>query len=144
VNHYNKGTAHIIYQPIQKTPEHFNLYCKTVNRMTNIMVGFEEVERFCTSHFLAPNMKKLIDIGRHRGQGIICTARRTKRTNPDILFNCNHIIMYKQTRPEDVDYLADFVGQEAYRLPKLEPYRFVWWVDATGETHIMEKLPLSN
>lgn len=136
VQAYNTGTPRIIYRPKTKTPENFNIYCKTVFRMSNIVCAVEEIERYATSHHMEFWNKQIVDIGRHRGIGLFCTARRTKRTNPDILFNSDHIVGFHQRRPEDIEYLVDYIGENAFKLGTLPEFHFVWYVDKTGKTHV--------
>ena len=102
--------------------------------------AYEEIERYATSYNMPQNLKHHIDVGRHRGLGLFCTARRTKRTNPDILFNADHIFIFHQTRPEDVEYLADFVGETALKISGLPEYYFIYYSDREGTTTIMQKI----
>jgi len=137
---YNRQVPRIIYQPTEKTETNFDLFCKTVFTMSNIVIVIEEIERYATSYYMPSNLKQHVDIGRHRGLGLFCTARRTKRTNPDILFNADHILIFHQSRPEDVDYLADFVGETAQKIPNLPEYSFLWYQDREGTTTVMQKI----
>ena len=104
--------------------------------MSNITMVVEEIERYATSYKIEQYTERIIDIGRHRGIGLFCTARRIKGTAPKILFNSDHIIAFHQRRPEDVDYLVNYVGETAFRIRSLPEYYYVWYVDRTGETHI--------
>ena len=137
---YNQQKTRIIYQPMDKTEENFDLFCKTMFTMSNVVIVVEEIERYATSYNMPPNLKQHIDIGRHRGLGLFCTVRRTKRTNPDILFNADHILIFHQTRPEDKEYLADFVGETALKIGDLPEYSFIWYQDREGTAQIMNKI----
>jgi len=125
----------IIYQPLEKTFTHFDQFCLCSFQYDNYMLVIEEVELFATSHNIPPNFKKIIDIGRHKGIGLICTARRTLRTNPDIPYNANHIIMFKQHRPQDLQYLATFCGEDVWKLQKLPDYNYLWYDGRTLTVH---------
>jgi len=122
-----KTHSKIVYQPTEKTFIHFDNFCALTLRYDNFMLVIEEIERFATSHSIPPNLKKLIDIGRHKGIGLTCTARRTLRTNPDIPYNANHIIMFKQHRPQDLQYLATFCGEDVWKLQTLPDYNYLWY-----------------
>lgn len=126
-NLYNEGKIFIVFQPLDKTEEDFNKFCALINKMANLCVVIEEINAFCTSNKNPIQAKKLIDRGRHRGIGLICTARRSKGISPDIPFNANHIFCFRQARPEDVKYLSDYIGETANKLPTLKPYWFLWY-----------------
>ena len=134
IEFFNRGTQLIVYQPIQKNPSDFSLFCQTALRLHNIMLCIEEVERYA-DHFIVynqPNFKALIDSGRHRGLGLICTSRRVTWLASDIPFNLDYLFIFKQTRPQDLKYLSEWVGDGVYEIEKMEEYSFLCWNDANG------------
>jgi transposase len=104
------------------------------------MIVIEEIERYATTYYMPFSLKRIIDTGRHRGLGLICTTRRVKRLNNDIPANSDHVIVFRQHLLNDVQYLADWIGDEAYRLPTLPEFWFLWYVDEEGKTHICKKV----
>ena len=125
----------VIYQPIDKSTGHFNQFCGIILQTNNIVLVVEEVERHATSYFIPPNLKTIIDIGRHKGIGLICTARRTMRTNPDIPYNANHVIIFKQHRPQDLEYMATFCGSDVWKLHTSPDYYYAWYDGSTLTIH---------
>lgn len=145
---YNRGAPRIIFKPWDKSEFAFNTFCACILQMVNTTLIVEEVDQYATSYKITPNLKTLVNVGSSgRGIGLITIARRTKRVNPDILSNAHHIIAFRQLRPEDLQYLAAFVGNEIYKLPELPQYYFIWYFDGSpytqeqpGSTHIMSKI----
>jgi len=134
-------TKYIIFRPTSKTEEDFESFCQICNRLTNTFIVVEEVERYETSWHVTPQFKMLIDTGRHKGLGLICTMRRTKRVTIDVLFNADFIFAFRQHTPQDLDYLAEFMNpQVVYKLLKLPEYWFIVYDDRQGTTTVYSKV----
>jgi len=133
ITRFNSGTPHIVFRPLDKSDEAFDLFCTTVWQLNNITLIIEEVERYATSYACPPHLKQLIDTGRHKGIGIYCTSRRPQRLTNDIPSNANHLFMFKQHLPRDIDYLSQWVGEGVYALPKLKEYQFMHFNAVTGQ-----------
>jgi hypothetical protein len=131
----------VIFRPLLKTEETFYRFCDLANRLINNTIVIEEVERYATSWNIPLPLKMIVDTGRHRGLGLICTMRRTMRTHPDIIFNADYIFAFHQHRPQDLDYLAQIMNPEiVYKLPKLPLYWFIVYCDRDGETYVCRKI----
>jgi len=131
----------IIFRPILKTEDVFLQFCDACYKTVNNTVIIEEVERYATSWNIPLSLKMIVDTGRHRGLGLICTMRRTMRTHPDIIFNADLIFAFHQHRPQDLDYLAQVMNPEVvYKLPKLPLYFFVVYDDRSGQSFICRKI----
>ena len=133
---WNSGHKKIVYQPYDRSEESFTLFVKTVKDMGNLVVLIEEVRRYATSKKITPNLQFLIDTGRHRGIGLWFTSRRMHGIAVDIPFNADHIFAFKQHRPEDLDYLSEFMNPELVQeLPTLPNYWFLHYVSDEGKTY---------
>lgn len=137
---YRQGVKRIVYRPMSKTDEDFEAFCAEAFSYANVMIVVEEVERYATSWQIPFSLKRIVDVGRHRGLGLIATMRRTKRVHADILFNADHIIAFHQHRPQDLDYLAEYIGEIAYRLKTLPDFWFLWYADREGKTYICRRV----
>lgn len=139
--YFNKGIPHILYQPLKKDIKDFDLFCSTVWQLNNIIIVIEEVERYATSWTIPPHLKLIIDTGRHKGLGLITTSRRVLRLSPDIPFNADHIIIFKQHRPQDLDYLNQFVGDKRiYGIPKLPQFSYAHYRDKDASLNFYHKV----
>ena len=132
---------YIIYRPLIKTEQTFEAFCHTCEKLRNIVIVIEDVERFATAWLIQPSLKRLIDTGRHKGIGLIFTMRRTLRVNPDITFNADFIFAFSQHRPQDLDYLAEYMNPETvYKLSKLPSFWFICYEDRSGKTYVCRKV----
>ena len=140
IHHYNNRVQRVIFKPIHKTLDEFDNFCRVCYQFQNLMIVIEEVDQFATSYFCPSNLKVLLDVGRMKGLGLYLTARRTKRVNPDIISNANHVIVFRQIRPEDLEYLRSYIGDAVQQLPDAPQYYFVWYNDYTGQAQLMQKI----
>lgn len=117
----------IIYQPYDETEKHLDEVCRLVHKQLNLLFIFEELERYCTRHKYPDPLEDLTHRDRHRGIGIIGTAKQVSRVNGSYGFNCDHIITFKFTRPHDLKYLRGWMGDCVLKIPKLAKYQFIWY-----------------
>jgi hypothetical protein len=139
---FNRGMKHLIFQPLDKSEESFNKFCLIVFSLSNLTVIIEEIERYATVHFMPEGLKRIIDIGRHRGIGLYCTCRRAKRIHGDINFNADHIIVFAQHRPQDKYYLREWIGEKAMQIDNLAPFHFLHYDNDYGKTVERKAVPL--
>ena len=130
----------VVYQPYNKREEVFNEFCRLCLHLTYKVVVIEEINRYATSYKIPYYCQDLIDRGRHYHLGLIAVSRRSKGVNPIVQSNADHIIAFRQHRPEDVEYLAQFMGPEVFQLPSLPQYWFVHYDNLTGKTQICSKV----
>uniref|UniRef100_A0A6M3LD83 ATPase domain containing protein n=1 Tax=viral metagenome TaxID=1070528 RepID=A0A6M3LD83_9ZZZZ len=134
---WNGGTKKISYQPIDKTKHNFRMFCKIAQQLTNAVIMVEEIRLYQDGKNLVPEFKRLLDSGRFRGLGIWTTSRRMHGIPVDLPYNADHIFVFKQYRPEDLDYLSKFMdGEKVQQLPTLEKYWFLHYIGDTGTTEI--------
>jgi len=128
----------IIYRPQVKTETAINQFCEVVNRFNNIVCVIEEVPLFAGSWYdrTIPQMKVLVDTGRFRGIGLICTARRVLKLCADIPYNSDSIFIFNMERPQDIKYLAEYVGVDDAtfneKLNNLPKYGYLWYESGNG------------
>ena len=132
---------YVIFRPLLKTEDVFLQFCDSAYKTVNNTIIIDEVERYATSWYIPLSLKVIVDTGRHRGLGLICTMRRTMRTHPDIIFNADYIFAFHQHRPQDLDYLAQVMNPKVvYQLPRLPQYFFIVYDDRNGNSYICKKI----
>lgn len=131
--YFNTSIPFILFRPKSKEIEDFERFCYFCSKLRNIVIVIEEVEKFATSYVMPKSLKEIVDNGRHRGLGLVCTCRRVAKLAGDVPFNVNYIIIFKQRRSQDLEYLADNVGEDIYSLPKLPDYYYLVYDDKTDE-----------
>lgn len=122
-----KGLNHVVYQPItgdQRSKTGFKSFMAEVKRLSfyySFVVIIEEVEYFAKPsninlHKKFPSLHDLIQSGRFRYIGVWVTARIIRHLAEDITHNADHIFAFRVHRPQDVDYLEDWIGPKANML----------------------------
>lgn len=122
----------VVYRPLDKSLSNFNSFCRVVYNLSDFMLVIEEAERYATKFHSPPALKWIVDTGRHRGIGLTVTCRRPVRLHTDIPSNADYIFMFHQHMTVDIDYLAEWVGEEAYMLRDIEQYGFLIYSDIEG------------
>lgn len=121
---FERGLTHIVYQPSTLSRDHFRAFMQEINRLSryySFVVIIEELEFFAQPsnlnlHKHYPNLADLVDTGRHRDIGVWATARIVRKLASDITFNADHIFAFRVHRPQDVDYLEEWIGHKANML----------------------------
>jgi DNA helicase HerA-like ATPase len=70
---------------------------------------------------------EFIHRGRHYGVGGMFISRRTANLHNDVLSQSYAIISFYQFLPNDVEYLYEFMGDDAFKLSKLTEHQFLVW-----------------
>lgn len=141
LKYYFPSRPFISYHPPQKTFEHFNQFVEVCLTFYNYVLVVEEIDRFANQYMIPPALKNLIDTGsHHQGIGLICTTRRIKRLHADIPFNASYIVVFKQHRPQDLSYLAEYCGDQIFSIKTLPDYSYMVFDDTRGETTAYEPL----
>lgn len=102
------------------------------------LLVMDELDRYCSPHYLPDGLQAVINYGRHYSVSFIGISRRPKRVHRDVTANVDEIICYQTQEPGDVKYLAEFIGEDvAAKLPGLPPYEFLTY-DAEGRVSVPE------
>lgn len=122
----------LVYRPLDKSLSNFDSFVRSCYRLSDFMLVIEEAERYATKHYMPPALKWIVDTGRHRGIGLCVTCRRPARINTDIISNADYVFMFHQHLPVDIEYLAEWTGEQAYSLREIEQYGFLIYSDIDG------------
>lgn len=128
----------VVFQPINNTRETFEKFCDHVWRTRqNVTVFIDELDEHATVNFLPPNFGKLLRLGRHKGIGVVGLTRRIANLNKTAPAQSHHIISFKQTLPNDIEYLMAYIGKEnAVKLTELEKFEYLWHNFVASSTFI--------
>lgn len=131
VKAFADGLTHVVFQPLDKSPEAFDTFLAEAWKLWNYMLVVEEVERFTTPKYIPPSLRKFIDVGRHHGVGIIVTCRRLKIWL-DFPANADHCFVFAQHLPQDIEYWKEWIGTKAEWLKTMPEYYFVHYEAKTN------------
>jgi len=122
----------VVYRPLDKSTYNFTCFCRICSRLHDYALIIEEVERYATRWSSPEPFNWIIDTGRHRGIALLVTCRRPADLAARIKSNSDYVFMFHQHMTNDIDYLVDWTGEEAYSLKDIEQYGFLIYSDVQG------------
>ena len=94
----------------------------------DILVLWDEVDRFVTPGRLPPAAYEIVNAGRHRGVRVFAASRRVRRVSRDLSANAGRIMVARMTEPGDLVWIRATMGEGAARqAPTLAPFHFLDW-----------------
>ena len=113
---------YILMAQSDKACKSFFKYFALAKAACSIIV--EEADRFCSPHNINPDLKKLINYGRHWAVDLVFTARRAAAVHKDVTSQADCIVSFNQTELNDIKALRKIWAQ-ADQLPDLEKHHFL-------------------
>ena len=111
---------------------HVLLYAK------NTLAVVEETWNFSSKSYIPKWYQELNLAGRHDGVGLISTSQRPQTIHNVILSQSAHIFIGQVALKRDLEYLADFVGDEnTEKLKMLKRGEFLHWIRGNPEVKII-------
>ena len=139
----------VVFQPINNDEKTFEDFCRTIwNKRDNVLVFIDEVDEHADLYNLPPFFGRLVRLGRHKGIGVIGITRRIANVNKTLPALSHHIISFRQTLPNDVAYLADFItwdnASKLKTLPDFCYLHFDWKTATIGKTRMDRQQPVQE
>lgn len=127
----------IVVQTSNNTTKEFEEFCKYIwYNKKNVIVIIDELDEHAKHTILPPYCGKLFRLGRHKGIGCVGIARRIAMLHKTPPAQAHHIVSFNQSLPNDVEYLAEFIGKErAIKLRTLPKFTYLW---VNTETDVVE------
>lgn len=122
----------LIYQFDIESENHvdeFNEIMRLCFYFGNIQVVVEEVQLYSTPHQLPKWLKQCLLVGRHNNLSLLFTTQRPGELNKTILSQCSHIFCGQIIEGNDLRYVSSFLNQDADRLSKIPPRRFLYFYE---------------
>lgn len=98
----------------------------------DVCVVIEEVWNFANRHAMPRALKELYLTGRHRRIGVITTSQRPAEIHKTIIAMSQHVMCFQTFERNDVQYLAESIGQAAFELPNLKKYHYLHFQPGKG------------
>lgn len=95
----------------------------------DMLVVWDEVDRFSTAAKMPPAAKRIVNAGRHVGLRLFACSRRPYMMNRDLTALATRMAIFRTTEPRDLRYFADYVGAAAENVPGLEAYHALDWTE---------------
>lgn len=140
----------VVYQPYPPVFDigKFDEVCGIAFQTGNLMLGVEETWHFATKDYIPLNYDNCINLGRMEGIAVVSISPRCAMLHNNVIAQSRHTFLFFTKVKPDHDWLRSFVDAEAVaRLPKLEPYWFIytngadWWLCSPVEISPSPKPP---
>jgi len=130
-----------IYEPKTFGQDEFISVINDLYQKGNMVVVIEEIELYVKSGWSIPDdVKKFFVAHAHRGLGIVMTTRRIADMHKLPAGLARHVIIFMLYLPQDVEYLAKFVGKTlAESARELPPYDFIYYF--RGQSRLYQPIP---
>jgi hypothetical protein len=101
----------------------------------DMLILWDEVDRFTTPGRLPPFAYEIVNAGRHRGLKVYAASRRVRRVSRDLSANAGRIMVARMTEPGDLAWIKATMGDAAARqAPTLPPFHFLDWTETACRT----------
>lgn len=107
--------------------DQFNHMLRIIYYRGNICLVIEEIQNFCSPHYLPHFLQQVFLTGRHQNLAVIYTTQRPGTLNKNILSQSTHIFCGSLHSKNDVREVSQFLGEDAEKLTSLKDREFLWW-----------------
>lgn len=116
----------IIYQPLNPAKD-FDEICDLIFECGELTFLVEEIDKFCTPQSISDNFANVLQRGRHKNITLIGISQRPFGINRLITSQAKIIYSFIHREPNDINYLKDFIGEEAEKIKDLQQFNFLKW-----------------
>ncbi len=120
IKRYSSIDFKIIYRPTND--EDVFQFLNIISHVNNYTFIAEEIDLYCNSYAIDPNILYNIKYGRHFNRNLIWITRAPFEINRFLTRNSDVIITFRQTEPRDLDYLKKYsfnvTKEELMNLPE--------------------------
>lgn len=95
----------------------------------DMQVVIEEIQLYCSPHFLPKWLKNCLLTGRHKKISLMFTTQRPGELNKTALSQCAHIFCGQILEGNDLRYVSSFLNEDSQRLSSLKKRRFLYKSD---------------
>lgn len=107
--------------------EEFHHMLRLIYHRGNLCLVIEEIQNFCSPHYIPHFLLQLFLTGRHQNLAVILTTQRPGTLNKNILSQATHIFCGSLHSKNDVREVSQFLGEDADKLTALKDRQFYWW-----------------
>lgn len=135
-----KGPKGVVTYSPRYPKEEFPLICRYLRDtpFNDTLFFVDEVSMVCDPYNIPPEFQDLIRFSRHNRIGILMSGQRPKDVNRDLTAQCNHLFIFKQHEPGDIDYFSGFLGKNAHAAKDLPEFSFLY-SDFTDKIKVVDK-----
>jgi len=93
----------------------------------DMVLIWDEVDRFSTAARMPTHAKRIVNAGRHAGLRVFACSRRPYMMNRELTALATRMAIFRTTEPRDLKYFAEYVGAAAEGIPDLAAYHALDW-----------------
>lgn len=105
--------------------ETFNQICELIFYFGNIHLNIEEVDKYCSSHFIPEWLENLLRRGRHQNISLTMSTQAPCNLNKMCVKQADHIFIGMLKEVNDVNYATNLMMGKREELLKLKPREFL-------------------
>lgn len=122
----------IVFRPDIETADEesraeFNELLRVIYYRGNVLLQVEEVQLFCSPHFMPHWMEKCLLMGRHRNVACLFTTQRPGLCHKTIVAQAGHVFCGSLHEKNDVDYTRSILAERAFELMDLPERQFLYF-----------------
>lgn len=131
----------IVYQPLDPDVE-FDAVCELVWECQDMTFLVEEIDQYCQQHRMSPEMKNIVQRGRHRNIELIGVTQRPANIDRLLTSQTKEMYILSMTEPRDIAYFKDAIGGDVEeKIAALEQYQYVHWQENEEELNVGKASP---
>lgn len=115
----------VIYQPIDKSVEHFSEFCDFYFKGNRVFV-IEEVQEYGNAWKMPPIFESVIRTGRNFGNTYIAITQRPSEIHKAIVNNATHIVAFRMTWIKDLELLSEWLNIDYEKIYNLPRFYFIY------------------
>ena len=114
-----------VIQATDKSKENYGRFLdKAFNEFSNLVIITDELHQYTNKNEVFQPLYHFILSGRNRGLNSIFMTTRPQSVPNYILTNISHLFAYRLSLQSDIDWLKDYIGQEAWLLIPKDKRKF--------------------
>lgn len=117
------------YNP-KNSEKDFEIICKAINKLNDIMFVIDELDYFCSANYIPREFSEIIKRGRHQNLNVIISTRRPHEIPRLVTSQLTQFITFKHIEPRDLSYIKDGVGIEPEDIQNLKDFEYIKWSGA--------------
>ena len=110
-----------------KKSETFEQMIRLLYYRGSVTIVIEEIQNFCTPHFIGHYLENAFLTGRHRDLSILYTTQKPSTVNKKILSQSTKIFCGGLQTRGDIFEVANFLGDVSKSISELKDRHFLFW-----------------
>lgn len=116
-------------------PGEHDLIFSTALELRDLLLVLEEADRF---DFSLPDYQNVVYRGRHFGISLLLVSLSPRNIPTEVRRQATRIVSFRQIFPDDIKWLAEIIGEDAYKLveltgpPEKPPHPYLLWTAEGG------------